>query len=111
MSVLADFSLNNLQIKQYFNGSDDYVPTSELLYVHTHPLVRPNFLSEIEVLINKASQVMVERNITGVPVQRFTALAQELGRQLPELTEKNAPAVLNTLREIYKLCNTVIGKR
>lgn len=111
MSVLGDFSFNNLQIRQYFKGSDSYAPTSELLYVHSHPLVRPNFLAELETMINEASQVMVQRNMTGAPVQKFTALAQALGRELPELTDKNAAAVLGTLREIYKLCSTITGKR
>lgn len=111
MTTLADFSLSNIQISHYFSGSDAYTPTSELLYVHSHPLVRPNFLAEIEVLINQASEVMVQRKMTGAPVEKFTKLAQSLGSQLPELNDKNAAAVLGTLREIYWLCKTVIGKR
>jgi hypothetical protein len=111
MTTLADLSFTNLQIKRYFEGSNEYVPVSELLYVHSHPLVRPNFLAQIESLINQTAQVMVEKKTTGAPVEKFTKLAQDLGRQLPNLTTKNAPQVLETLRQIYQLCRIITGKR
>ena len=111
MSTLTDFSFTNSQIKAFFEGSDTYVPVSELLYVHSHPLINPNFLAEIESLLNITADRMVQKKMTGAPVTKFTTLAQNLGRELPELTEHNAPAVLGTLREIYKLCNAILGKR
>jgi hypothetical protein len=111
MSTLADFSLNNYQIKNYFNGSNAYVPESELLYLHSHPLIQPNFMTEIEALINRTAQVLVARKTTGGPVDRLTRLAQDLGRELPDLTSANAAKVLATLRDVYQLCTALIGKR
>lgn len=111
MTALADFSLTNPQIKRYFEGSDEYVPVSELLYVHTHPLIRPNFLADIESLINQTTHVMVEKKMEGAPAEKFVKLAQDLGKQLPELTRENGPKVLSTLRKIYKLCKAITGKR
>jgi hypothetical protein len=111
MTTLADFSFSNLQIRQYFEGSNEYIPTSELLYVHAHPLVTPNFLAELEALVNQTSQLMSQKNMKGIVVERFVKLAQDLGRQLPSLTKDNAEVVLSTLREVYKMCNAIIGKR
>lgn len=110
MSFLVDMSFKNEQIKGYFNGSDVYVPSSELIYVHTHPLINPNFLSEIEVLIHEATEKMVALNMRGAVVKKFTDLTIKLGRELPDLTDKNAASTLGTLREVYKLCKYVIDK-
>lgn len=111
MSTLTDFSFTNTQIKEFFEGSNSYIPVSELLYVHSHPLIKPNFLAEIESLINITGEIMVQKKMSGAPVKKFTSLAQDLGRELPELTEDNAVSVLGTLRDIYKLCTTITGKR
>ena len=38
-----DLSFSNELIKNYFEGSDDYVPVTELIYVHEHPLIKGSF--------------------------------------------------------------------
>lgn len=106
--IIADFSLNNNQIKSYFEGSDSYVPTSELLYIHTHPLVKPNFIDQIEALINNACTIVVTKSIRGSVIDKFTDLTIKLGAELPNLSQENAPIVLSHLREIYKLCNYLL---
>lgn len=109
--MIADFSFNNLQIKAYFEGSDSYVPTGELLYIHQHPLIRPNFLAEIEGMLNETGVVLLNKKSTGAVVNKFTALAIDLSKQLPTLTASNAASVLGTLREIYQLCKKITGKQ
>jgi len=103
MSIL-NLSFSNQLIADYFRGSNKYVPTSELLYIHSHPLVKPNFIGEIEVLVNMASKVIDAKNIQGPVVDKLTKLAISLGQQLPDVTQENAPKVLETLRSIHKVC-------
>ena len=96
-------------IKQYFDGADIYVPVAELLYIHQHPLVRPNFLSELESFINQTSAYMKEKNMKGAIATKFVAQTTLFGSQLPTLTKDNAAIVLAALREIYKLCVSIKG--
>lgn len=109
MTTIADFSFNNYRIRQYFEGSDDYIPTAELLYIHAHPLVKPNFLNELESFINLTAKEMADRNMKGVIVDKFVTHTRNLGVQLPTLTNQNATTVLVALREIYKLCVSIKG--
>lgn len=106
--VLADFSINNPQIKAYFNGSDEYIPSSEFMYIHTHPLVKPNFVDHIESMINRSAVIIEKRSIRGVVIEKFTDLAIKLGAELPNVTQETAPVVLSHLREIYKLCKNLL---
>lgn len=110
MSVITDFSMKNPFIAAYFKGSDTYIPTSELMYIHSHPLIQPNFLNEIEALINQTAEIFAVRNLKGGPANRFAHLAESLGKLLPILSESNAAEALVILREIYKFCNKIIGK-
>lgn len=107
---IQSLSLSSPKIKAFFEGSDKYVPTSELLYVHSHPLLRPNFLDEIEALINQTATTMQEKAMTGKPVERLTIMATKLGRLLPDLNRSNAPQALDVLRDIYRLCLQITGK-
>ena len=106
---LSNLGITSPKIKAYFNGDDKYVPTSELLYIHTHPLVQPNFLADIEGFINLTAEHMVQKTMTGKPVERFTILATKLGRLLSKLDKDSAAEVLDVLRDIYRLCAKVTG--
>jgi hypothetical protein len=106
--ALADFSLENPQIKAYFEGSDKYIPSSELMYIHTHPLVKPNFLDQLEALILKTTVLIQSKNIRGSIIDKFVALATKFGAELPNINRENAPTILSHLREIYKLCNGLL---
>jgi hypothetical protein len=109
MTTLADLSFGNYRIRQYFDGSDDYIPSAELLYIHTHPLIKPNFLNELESFINLTAKDMADRNMKGAIVNKFVQHTKALGVQLPTLTNQNAANVLAALREIYKLCVSIRG--
>lgn len=104
MSVIQDFSFNNPLIRDYFEGQGHYAPVPELMYIHSHPLIHPNFLSDIEALVNHTAQVLEEKNMKSGPVNRFVHLAQSLGKLLPILSESNASEALIVLREIYQFC-------
>lgn len=105
---LLDLSFNNVDIANYFNGSDVYLPTSELLYIHSHPLVRPNFLTDISTLINTVSVTMQQKGVTGVPVDDLAGYAKELATELQSLSNDNAVAVLDVVRNIYVYCNNLL---
>ncbi len=104
-----DLSFKNALIKAYFEGSNDYIPSSELMYVHEHPLVQNSFVTELEGMINRAAEVMVKRNIKGIVVQRFIDATEKLGAELPGINKENAPTVLEHLRAIYKLCDNLLN--
>lgn len=106
--ALADFSFKNTQILNYFKGSDAYIPSSELIFIHSHPLVKPNFLDEMEALILRTSQFIDQRNIRGTVINQLAELAMKFGAELPTINQENAPTILSHLREIYKLCNALL---
>jgi hemerythrin len=110
MTTLINLTLNNAQIKAYFNGSNSYIPTIEFMYLHTHPLVRPSFIDEIEAVITQAAAKVKTKKIVGSIVTRMTEITKDLGVELSSVTEANAPQILNLLREAYKTCRFIIDK-
>jgi hypothetical protein len=107
MSII-DLSFNNISIANYFSGDNSYIPVSELLYIHTHPLVRPNFLTDIEMLINQVAVKIAAKPVNGVPATDLANYAVSLAVELQNLTETNAPVVLGLLRVIYTYCNNLL---
>ena len=106
-----DFSLKNTIISDYFIGKTDDPPIAEFTYIHAHPLIQPNFVSEIELLINETAEYMVQKNMVGKPVNKLFTLAENLGKQLPMDHEDKASEALILLREIYQFCNKLTGKQ
>jgi hypothetical protein len=106
--ALLDLSFNNVNIANYFNGDNSYIPSSELMYIHSHPLIRPNFLTDISTLINTVSVTMQSKGVTGMPVEDLAGYAKELAAELQSLSESNAPAALDLLRKIYVYCNNLL---
>lgn len=107
--MIADFTFNNKMIRDYFEGDNSYLPTSELIYLHEHPLIKHSFLIEMEKLINKTSEFLVKKNYQGAMVNKFINLTISLGAELPTINKQNAPNVLEILRKIYILCNTLLN--
>jgi hypothetical protein len=105
---INDFSFKNTQIKAYFEGSDKYVPSSELIYIHSHPLVKPNFLDELEALILKTTDLIQKKNIRGSIIDKIGNLTMQFGAELPTISQENAPKILSHLRDIYKLCTGLL---
>jgi hypothetical protein len=103
-----DFSFKNSLIQNYFNGSNEYIPAAELVYLHEHPLINDSFLVELESLILKTSELLINRKVSGTVVNVFIELTKELGEQLPVLNATNSPRVIETLRKVYQLCNSLL---
>ena len=106
--ALGDFSFKNPQILNYFKGSDEYIPSSELIFIHSHPLVKPNFLDELEAMILKTHQIIQKKNIRGIIIDRLSNLAMKFGAELPTITQENAPTILTHLRGIYEICDSLL---
>jgi hypothetical protein len=106
-----DFSIENPQIKGWLNRENDLVPVREFVYLHDHPLIRPNFLSDIEVLIFVTGQHMLARGISGAAGKRLLAFSETFANRLEvfvrEKSENVAKEVLESLREIYLLCEKI----
>lgn len=101
-----DFSLTNPNIKKYFEGDNTYIPTGELLYLHTHPLITPNFISEINDIVVRAGNKLIYKNIPAN--SRLVLDLQDLCIQLGKRTsEESAKEMLSVLRNIFILCNKI----
>jgi len=109
MENTLDFTIaNNTQIRDYFNGSDSYIPSSELIYLHEHPLIQTTFFGEIEVLVNKSALCISKNNVRGVIIDKYITLTKNLGTLLDNVNQDSAPKILFELREIYKLSNSLL---
>lgn len=105
-----NFTLDNLVILEFFEGSAS-PPISELLYVHERPLLRPNFLTQIDDMVNEASILLEKKGVSknGSTHRKLADIAIKLGSQLPNLTRTNATVVLETLKDLYILCKKIKG--
>lgn len=113
MTKTYDFTIKgNEGIRNYFSGNNSYVPIPEILYLHDRPLLRPNFLTEIQDLVEETGKYLKEKNITGYVLDKLSEYAITLANTLPDVTKDNAELVLGTLRDIRHLCkNTLPGKK
>lgn len=103
-----NFSMaSNEGIGNFFKGDDSYIPTSELMYIHSHPLVSPNFLVEIELLVKEVADIITSKNITGSILSQLSDIVISIGSALPTISESNAESILKDLRKLYRLCNEV----
>lgn len=116
MPVDYNFGFSNKKISDWFSdvpGSDTIV--KEFKYLHDHPLVKPNFLTEIEMEIYKAGLVATDINLTGKPVQD---LSKEAGTFTVALsgfiegkTDAQATACLESLRRLLNISKYIQGLR
>lgn len=104
-----NFSFENTKIDEYFKGDDKDPPIDELIYLHTHPLVRPNFLVQLDELVIQAGIRLKAKNMTGYPVQEMIRIAVEIGKALPSVNQDNALKILVEMRNLYKLCTTLLN--
>lgn len=107
---MIDFSFSNTMIKAYFDGDDSYVPASELMYLHQHPMINHSFLVQLEAMILKTTQVIEKYKISGQIIDRLVTHTKEIGEQLPNITAENSPIILRSMRSVYKLCNGLLNQ-
>ena len=103
-------TFDNQAIKDYFEYNSEVAPVSELLYAHTHPLVRPTFVSEIESLIGLATEQAIKKDLklNQGPFSKLISIAQKIGELVQHLDESSAPQCLALLRDVYTLCNKIL---
>lgn len=106
-----DFSIKNPDIKSWLDRDTDVAPIREFLYLHEHPQVRPNFITDIEVLIYETGQHMVSKNISGAPANKLVSLAETFAGLLNDFvqdrSEESAGSVMESLRDLYRICNRI----
>lgn len=104
-----DFTLNNPKIKTYLEGTSEFSPVGELVYIHTH-FIENNFLSEIEVMINIADEILSKNSNKKAQAFKLRAYAEKFGSQISQgVNEETSPGILETLRSIYQLTKTIIN--
>ena len=107
-----DYTLNSTKIKNFFDGDGD-APVEEFLYIMEHPLVRPNFLSDISRELEDISTNLFSKNITGELSNTVTGLSVEFAKVMSELasnlqgSEHKAEEALKLLKKIRSLCKSV----
>lgn len=103
MHVSTDFTLQNKKISDYFDGNSDIPPIGEFMYLHTHPAIRPNFLTQIEEMV---SQVWSEPNrlkvTSDVYLHKLHGLCLVLGTLIDKITPDNVGTFVSTLKELYQ---------
>lgn len=105
----VDLTFNNQMILGYFKGDNSYLPVSELIYLHEHPLITRSFLVELEKLVNRTVETIARKNIHGRTLDKFVDATIKLGAGLPTIDQQTAPAILNELRNVYMLCNELLN--
>lgn len=96
----------NEGIRNFLEGSNDYIPTSEYMYLHDRPLLRPNFVTQIHDRLNQVGEKILAAKLTGKPIDRLTQLAIQMGQQMDGvITEEKAKTIVLALRDLYNYCN------
>jgi hypothetical protein len=99
---MMDFTFSNASIKDYFERGAN-PPTSELLYLHAHPLIKPNFINQLEKMMSEVGGIMVDKGIRGKTLDDLYQMALRIGEILPVLDRTNAADVLLEMRKAYTL--------
>lgn len=101
-----DFTFSNEKIRDFFYGEGE-PPISEMIYLHNHPLVRPNFMTQIHEKTDKAGEIIMAKNLKGPILDRLADLAIKIGSPLPEVDNVSAAIILNHLKSLLKLCDDI----
>lgn len=105
----TSFLLNeNENLNNFFNKDSDFVPVAEFMYIHSHPLIRPNFLTEITDKSTEAMEIILDRGIKGKTIEDLERVGVILGENILDVTEEKAKTIMLVLRDLYKLSNTII---
>lgn len=77
------------------------------MYTHTH-FVEKNFLSEIEVLINQAAEVLTKTRSKDHLAMKLYTHAFDYAKLMNQVDEKSAPEIMKCLRQIYQVCKEIL---
>ena len=108
-----DFSLSNPEIKGYFEFTSNTPPEGEIKYLHTHPLVTPNFVEEINILVVKAGERLASAKGIGYDqyIKRIQETCIKLGESIPNMEMPDPANTLFYLREAYTLSNEILRNK
>lgn len=102
---------DNSDIRKFLEGDDSFLPASEILYLHSRPLLRPNFLTEVDDLLNF---VFIKYGYSKIPDQYIKKLEEygvRLGIALGKtLTEDVGKDIAFAIRDIYTMCKELENK-
>lgn len=102
-----DFCFSNTEILNWFEGKVVPPPVKQFKYLHTHPLVKPNFITEIEGLILKAGHDASHMALVGKPIEDLASEAVVFTKALSTFMEKgtdeSAEGCLGSLRRLRKI--------
>jgi hypothetical protein len=105
---ITDLTLGNPLIRGFMEGSSAYVPTGELIYVHTH-LIQKNFLSDIESMVSMVEEINSKKKIKPKFANKLERATVELGGLLPKVSEDTASRILYILRDVYLISKIIIS--
>ncbi len=103
-----DFTFNNTNIKAFFDTGEN-PPVSEFLYLHSHPLVRPNFILQLEDQILRLNDRALQgKNVSTRVIDELVAISIEIGSKVTSIyKEETAKEILSAFRRSYLLCNSL----
>ena len=115
VDAFVSVGFDNPAIRNYFEGTGDYVPESETTYALDHPLVTPNFIGEIEVFLNLTLDIAMETQAG--QVDGSSALSARLDLAIQNFSAAMAAdggspktsSVLPFLKELYAVCKEITG--
>lgn len=110
MQLSADFTLANKKISDYFEGVSETAPVGEFLYLHSHPALRPNFLTQIESLVAAVWSEPGRLKVTSdVYLHKLQSMCLVLGTLIDKINPDNVHTFLSTLRELYLFTKQMQG--
>lgn len=101
---MNNFTFENKLILDYFEGNGE-PPVDILLYLHEHPLVRPNFVMQLETQILEATDKLNMLGPNSSPVKELIDIAIKMGQLLPLIRDReNAIKTLEQFKRSFLLC-------
>jgi hypothetical protein len=101
----------NEGIRKFLEGDDACIPISEYRYLHDRPLLRPNFLTEINDLVDRVGGKVQHKASKQKLATVLTEEAIKLGRYLDgELSDDKIKEILLIVRNLYTYCSDIDRK-
>lgn len=80
------------------------------MYLHSHPALRPNFLTQIEELVAKVWSDPEKIKVTSdVYLNKLHGMCLVLGTLIDKIDQENVHTFLSALRELYQFTKQMQG--